>query len=366
MRKAPALTLSPGDQKKLFALVRSSSVSNDVARLAGIVVLASEGLPNTEIAQRLGVSVPTVRAWRNRYRTAGITALTGSATPGQLTAPMEANVVVTTLRSLPSPTTSSWSAQTLSDRLSLPSPAAVSEVWLKWGLDPRQVQDFRLPTQPKMGAEVRQLVGLLLDSEVCLAVFSLDASRSEQTAGLSVSRAAPLKPDVVSAHRARGHVATTLFTALSGALERAPQGPDRSAPTDRGPFLRRIAEARSAEQLHVIVDTGSGYAATPVRDWLTGYSQFKTHLTRTTGWWLRTVTICTMLAGLEPDMADLVQYLTHSPIKPGLPSTWEPLPRPRSLEPAHSTPARSFTQTGNRAAGDCHACGAPTAQPSMR
>ena len=331
MRKAPALTLRPGDQKKLFALVRSSSVSNDVARLAGIVVLASEGLPNTEIAQRIGVSVPTVRAWRNRYRTAGITALTGFATPGQLTAPMEANVVITTLTSLPSPTISSWSAQTLSDRLDLPSPVAVSEVWLKWGLDPQQVQDFRLPTQPKMGGKVRQLVGLLVDSEVRLAVFSFDASTSQQTAGLSVSQAVPLKADAESAHRARGQAATTLFTALSGALERAPQGPDRSVSTDRGPFLGRIAEARAAEQLHVVVDTGSGYAGTPTRDWLTGYTQFEAHLTRTAEWWLRTVTICTMLADLAghgPDTADLVEHLTHSPVKPGFPSTWEPLAGP--------------------------------------
>jgi DNA-directed RNA polymerase specialized sigma24 family protein len=32
-----------------------------LARRAGIVLLAAEGLPHTEVAQRTGVSVPVVR-----------------------------------------------------------------------------------------------------------------------------------------------------------------------------------------------------------------------------------------------------------------------------------------------------------------
>jgi hypothetical protein len=42
---------------------------------AGADRTAGEGMPDTEVAERLGVSRPTVNLWRERYATAGIAAL---------------------------------------------------------------------------------------------------------------------------------------------------------------------------------------------------------------------------------------------------------------------------------------------------
>ena len=56
MSVAAPLALRDGDQKKLTALVRSSSVRAGVAQRARIVLLAADGLPNAEIARRVGVS----------------------------------------------------------------------------------------------------------------------------------------------------------------------------------------------------------------------------------------------------------------------------------------------------------------------
>jgi len=39
---------------------------------ARILLLAAEGVANTEIAERLGVSRPTVIAWRKRYAEEGL------------------------------------------------------------------------------------------------------------------------------------------------------------------------------------------------------------------------------------------------------------------------------------------------------
>jgi transposase len=40
---------------------------------AKILLLAAEGVANSEIAERLGVSRPTVIAWRKRYAGEGLT-----------------------------------------------------------------------------------------------------------------------------------------------------------------------------------------------------------------------------------------------------------------------------------------------------
>ena len=50
------LVLRAGDESRLTALVRSSTVEAGLAQRARIVLLAAEGLPNAEIARRVGVS----------------------------------------------------------------------------------------------------------------------------------------------------------------------------------------------------------------------------------------------------------------------------------------------------------------------
>jgi Homeodomain-like domain len=66
---APALLLRVGDHERLTGLVRSGSVRAALAQRARIVLLASEGVRNAEIAERVGVSRPTVNRWRARTDT---------------------------------------------------------------------------------------------------------------------------------------------------------------------------------------------------------------------------------------------------------------------------------------------------------
>ena len=66
------LVLRPGDRELLSCRVRSTSIRAGLAQRARIVLLASEGLSNIAIAERVGVSRPTVALWRNRYELAGM------------------------------------------------------------------------------------------------------------------------------------------------------------------------------------------------------------------------------------------------------------------------------------------------------
>ena len=70
MRALP-LGLRDGDRELLESWTRSSSIRAGLAQRARIVLLAADGVSNTEIAERVGVTRPTVIGWRDRYATSG-------------------------------------------------------------------------------------------------------------------------------------------------------------------------------------------------------------------------------------------------------------------------------------------------------
>ena len=72
-QSAAALAIAPED----LATLRGWSVAMHAPAVqvqrARILLLAAEGVANTQIAERLGISRPTVIAWRNRYTREGLT-----------------------------------------------------------------------------------------------------------------------------------------------------------------------------------------------------------------------------------------------------------------------------------------------------
>lgn len=70
---AVALPVSADDQAVLRRWAHATQAPAALVRRARILVLAAEGVANTEIAERLGISRPTVIAWRRRYAREGLT-----------------------------------------------------------------------------------------------------------------------------------------------------------------------------------------------------------------------------------------------------------------------------------------------------
>jgi transposase len=98
---APPLLLRVGDHEELTRLVRASSVRAGMAQRARIVLLASEGLRNAEIADRVGVSRPTVNVWRSRYVAAGMAGLVDVDRPGRPKTVDQRKIIAETLRPPP-------------------------------------------------------------------------------------------------------------------------------------------------------------------------------------------------------------------------------------------------------------------------
>ena len=101
MSVAAALVLRPGDSPRLTGLVRSSSAPAGLAQRARIVLLVAEGVPNAEIARRVGASRPTVICWRNRYQAGGVGALEDADRSGRPPVHDEVAIVVATLEAPP-------------------------------------------------------------------------------------------------------------------------------------------------------------------------------------------------------------------------------------------------------------------------
>ena len=121
---APALVLRDGDEEELRRLVRASSGRAGLAQRARIVLLAAEGIGNTQIAQRVGASRQSVVSWRARYDAEGIDGLHDrdrSGRPRQVDAARVIAATLTPMKAPPARAELSWMARAT---ISLPVPVS--------------------------------------------------------------------------------------------------------------------------------------------------------------------------------------------------------------------------------------------------
>src|SRR5919106_6738578 len=135
-RAAPALGLREGDRAVLVRLTRSSAVRAGLARRARIVLLAADGLSNTAIADRVGVSRPTVIGWRERYRASGIVGLADEPRSGRPRSIDHAAIITATLKPPPKRlAVTHWSTRLLARHLGI-SDATVAKAWRDYRVQP--------------------------------------------------------------------------------------------------------------------------------------------------------------------------------------------------------------------------------------
>ena len=124
-------------------------------------VVAADGVSNTEIAERTGVSRPTVMGWRSRYQASdgGLVDLPRPGRPRELD---HGEIVSATL--MPPPTklgVTHWSSRLLAKHLGI-SFSAVAKAWREYGIQPWRSETFKFSTDPELVAKVTDVVGLYL------------------------------------------------------------------------------------------------------------------------------------------------------------------------------------------------------------
>lgn len=175
MRLSP-LGLREGDRERLSALLRSSTAPAGLARRARIVLLAADGASHEEIAEVVGVSLPTVRSWRRRYESSGLAGLGDLPRSGRPKTVDDRAIVAATL--VPPPKKlgiTHWSSRLLAARLRLDH-ATVARAWRSYGIQPWRCETFKFSTDPELVAKVNDIVGLYLAPPENAIVLCVDES----------------------------------------------------------------------------------------------------------------------------------------------------------------------------------------------
>lgn len=161
---AVEIVLTEAERSELEGWARRRSSSVGLAMRSRIVLAAADGGSNTELADRLEVSIATVRRWRNRFAEARLDGLFDEPRPGRPRMVGDDRIealIAATLETTP-PDATHWSTRSMAAHLGL-SQSMVSRVWRAFGLAPHKQDSWKLSKDPLFVAKVRDVVGLYLD-----------------------------------------------------------------------------------------------------------------------------------------------------------------------------------------------------------
>jgi len=74
-KAAAALVMSAGQREALTVLARSSTAAHRGVQRAKVLLMAADGVANSQIAAKVGVTPVTVRSWRDRFASEGLAKL---------------------------------------------------------------------------------------------------------------------------------------------------------------------------------------------------------------------------------------------------------------------------------------------------
>ena len=300
-RPAPPLALRDGDRERLVAWTRSTSIRAGLAQRARIVLLAADGVANTEIAKRLGVARQTVIDWRAGYARAGLAGWAARPRSGRPRTVDRKEIIAATL--LPPPRkygVTHWSSRLLAQHLKT-SNTTVAKAWREVGVAPWRVETFKFSTDPELVAKVTDIVGLYLAPPEDAIVLCIDEKSQiqalDRTAPMLPMQPAPMLPMQPGlperrTHDYKRHGTTTLFAALEIATGRVTA---RCQPRHRHQeflrFLKQVAKAYPDRELHLIMDNYAAHKRIEIRDWLTANPRVHVHFTPTSASWMNMVEI---------------------------------------------------------------------------
>jgi len=289
------VTVTGETRNPLTAIVQSRSIPHGLTRRAQIVLMFADGIPAAEIAQRLGLSRPTVQKWRDRFVGQGLMGLYEELRPG---APRKfddeqiALLVRQTLDSKPEGSTP-WSCRSLARDTGI-SKSTVQRILAAFRIQPHRQKHFKLSTDPFFVEKVRDIVGLYLDPPDKALVLCVDEKRQIQ----ALERTQPVLPRGMGyvegvTHDYVRHGTTTLFAALDIASGKViTQCKPRHRHQEFLAFLKHLDKNVPPDlDLHLIVDNYGTHKHPKVKQWLATRPRYHMHYTPTYASWIHQVEI---------------------------------------------------------------------------
>lgn len=189
---AVSIELSAGERETLVQWTRRRRSSAGLAQRSRIVLECAKDQTNTAVAERVGVSVPTVRRWRGRFAERRLDGLLDEPRPGQprkITDEKVEEVIVKTLETVPPDGGTHWSTRQMAAATGL-NQTAISRIWRAFSLQPHRVEHWKLSKDPLFVEKVRDIVGLYLDPPERAMVLCVDEKSQIQ----ALDRSAPTLP----------------------------------------------------------------------------------------------------------------------------------------------------------------------------
>lgn len=294
MRVAVPIILKPAVRNKLVRYSTATNISPKLRIRSRMILLASEGKTNKEIASELGQDEPKVGRWRRRFAERGLPGIEKDKTrPGRIKAvpaAKESEIVRMTVESKP-PGATHWSRSSMS-RASGVSPSSVGRIWARHGLKPHRVKSFKLSNDKNFEEKLNDIVGLYLSPPEHAVVFSCD-EKSQIQALDRTQPGLPLKKGRCGTmtHDYKRNGTTSLFAALEVATGNViGTCLDKHRHEEWLKFLRLIEKNAPADkEIHIICDNYATHKHAKVKAWLARRPRFHVHFTPTSASWLNMV-----------------------------------------------------------------------------
>ena len=290
---AVAIELSDRERLQLEAWTRRRTSAQALAQRSRIVLLAAEGLKNTEIAERLEINRAMAAKWRSRFAEHRLDGLTDEPRPGRprtITDEQVDAVITKTLESAPKDATH-WSTRSMAAEVGL-TQTAVSRIWRAFGLQPHRQDTFKLSKDPLFVDKIHDVVGLYLNPPERAVVLCVDEKSQIQ----ALDRTAPILPMLPgvperATHDYKRAGTSSLYAALDlttgkviGRLR------SRHRAIEFKQFLQTIDREVPADlDVHIVLDNSSTHKTPAIQRWLLAHPRFSLHFTPTSSSWLNLV-----------------------------------------------------------------------------
>jgi transposase len=290
---AVGIELSVRERAQLESWARRRTSAQALAQRSRIVLLAAEGLKNTEIAERLEIKRGTAARWRSRFASDRLDGLVDEPRPGRprtITDEHVEEVIVKTLESTPKDATH-WSTRSMAKEVGL-TQSAVLRIWKAFGLQPHRQETWKLSKDPQFIDKVRDVVGLYLNPPERAVVLCVDEKSQIQ----ALDRTAPILPMLPgtperATHDYKRAGTSSLYAALdlvTGKVIGSLHARHRAIEFKK--FLQTLdREVPTELEVHLVLDNSSTHKTPAIQRWLTAHPRFVVHFTPTSSSWLNLV-----------------------------------------------------------------------------
>jgi transposase len=259
---------------------------------ARIILMASRGSLNEEIAATLEIPEQTVGKWRRRFCLLGMRGLEDSPRSGRplQLAPEKINRVLTEVTKPPSPR-SRWSIRSMARHAGI-SKSHVQSIWSRNDIKPHVQRTFKLSRDPNFEPKFWDIIGLYLNPPHKAVVLCCD----EKSQCQALERTQPGLPLGIghvctATHDYIRHGTMTLFAALSyldGKI--ISQAAQRHTHAEWLKFLKHIDQETPQDlELHLVIDNYATHKHPKVLRWLKKHPRFHMHFTPTSSSWMNMV-----------------------------------------------------------------------------